>query len=1007
MANNLGTASVANGGPAAGAVVNGPRNDNATIFESILNEFKSGLKKKHRDEFQVATLQQLQQQIGEIQNKQQSERRMQNMARLGRFIEAIEEYGKVIEVFCNSSQFVPFIWVTSNFHRAFSELLGVYERIGENIPLLTQYQDLFPDNARMAKVLGYMYQDILEFHQKALRYFQQPMWGKLFDATWKNFKSDFAGPIANMETHRRLIESQASLSEIEVSRKIQLDELKRDAARVEFQEDSRRATVKNWLKPASFETDHESYSRIRAEYPNTGKWLLANENFKLWFDPYPAIPPLLWLNGMPGAGNSLVVDEARGLNHQPTVLYFYCKSGDSQRGNFVAIARGLLSQLLYQKRELLEYLHKEASISPEALLSSPKVAMELLKMAIQNCVSVYIILDGIDECPREERKFIASWFRNLVEELPPSNAESIRCLFVSQDDGFARKDFAGLSTISIRSKDNKLDIEEYSTIWAAKIKDRLKISDKTATKIITTISNTVEGMFLLAELICNNLFHQTSIHGVEVELQPDRFPNKVNKAYSRILARIMGESSEAELKDTMLLLGWLVCAKRPLKWHEIQGAKAINLDDSAIEWDQRKLQVGSKDLCGSLVKIREDQTVELVHLTAKFFLIEEHHASISVGEIRMANLCVDYLKLPGFEKDKDDYKIEIFSGYYAFMDYAIAYWVRHLEAGLVGIEEDEEEFPRELMSEYTESLGCFIEKHWASPTAPLDVSPRNSDRLELLHDAPFYVDLEQAVVSTRKQLTWYGKMKEEEIALYLPEILVQVRKAFEAVLPLIKDISRDRFKEMYGVNLYKCSRFSCSYFSNGFPTSEERDEHTKKHDRPYRCTVEGCLMALLGLATAKGLDKHMKDNHGTVADLDEEFPVEIQVARPRAAERLTIEPTISRKEIHRCNACFKVFKRKYNLQSHLVIHDPMKPFGCSTCPKRFARLSDCTRHEKSHSGIKFTCTGVLRDGSSWGCGKEFARADTLSNHHKTRLGQQCILPYLQEKELKLSFRSAR
>lgn len=103
--NNAGSAN--GGGPA-----NGPPTANALIFERILERFKAPLKKKDRDNFQMTTLPELQQAIGEIQKKQQSERRMQNMTRIGKFVEAVGEYGKVVEVFCNSSQFVPFIWVS-------------------------------------------------------------------------------------------------------------------------------------------------------------------------------------------------------------------------------------------------------------------------------------------------------------------------------------------------------------------------------------------------------------------------------------------------------------------------------------------------------------------------------------------------------------------------------------------------------------------------------------------------------------------------------------------------------------------------------------------------------------------------------------------------------------------------------------------------------------------------------------------------------------------------------
>jgi hypothetical protein len=65
------------------------------------------------------------------------------------------------------------------------------------------------------------------------------------------------------------------------------------------------------------------------------------------------------------------------------------------------------------------------------------------------------------------------------------------------------------------------------------------------------------------------------------------------------------------------LLGWLVCAKRPLKWHEIQSLKSINLDQQLVDFARHKFSVSGKDLCGSLIELREDGTLELIHTSAK------------------------------------------------------------------------------------------------------------------------------------------------------------------------------------------------------------------------------------------------------------------------------------------------------------------------------------------------------------------------------------------------------
>lgn len=173
------------------------------------------------------------------------------------------------------------------------------------------------------------------------------------------------------------------------------------------------------------------------------------------------------------------MEEAQNLPTHPTVLYFFCKNGDGERDNFTSVARSLLSQrLAHNKDILLPYYHDRYASSAEAVLSSQNTIEDLLRVSIRNCPVVYIVLDGIDECPRKERETISSWFRKLVEGLPLSNPDQIRCLFVSQDDGVARKDFARLSTIKIRSEDNKADIEQFSSEWAARIQSKFGVSDE-------------------------------------------------------------------------------------------------------------------------------------------------------------------------------------------------------------------------------------------------------------------------------------------------------------------------------------------------------------------------------------------------------------------------------------------------------------------------------------------------------------------------------------------------
>lgn len=93
-----------------------------------------------------------------------------------------------------------------------------------------------------------------------------------------------------------------------------------------------------------------------------------------------------------------------------------------------------------------------------------------------------------------------------------------------------------------------------------------------------------------------------------------------------------------------------------------------------------------------------------------------------------------------------------------------------------------------------------------------------------------------------------------------------------------------------------------------------------------------------------------------------------------------------------CSLCLKTFTRCATLNNHQRQHTGERPFRCRFCGESFAQNNDKKRHERSHGGEKaFQCGGTRSDGSSWGCGKAFARKDGLLEHHqKTVKGGQCL-----------------
>lgn len=65
------------------------------------------------------------------------------------------------------------------------------------------------------------------------------------------------------------------------------------------------------------------------------------------------------------------------------------------------------------------------------------------------------------------------------------------------------------------------------------------------------------------------------------------------------------------------LLGWLICAHRPLKLHEIQAILCFDPDEEIVDFDLYKLRIGVTDLLGPLVQVLPGDNIRLIHSTAK------------------------------------------------------------------------------------------------------------------------------------------------------------------------------------------------------------------------------------------------------------------------------------------------------------------------------------------------------------------------------------------------------
>lgn len=209
------------------------------------------------------------------------------------------------------------------------------------------------------------------------------------------------------------------------------------------------------------EDRHRTNMRLR--HPETGIWLLDDDDFIAWID---GRLPKLWLTGIPGAGKtvlaSVIIEEAwsRVEIGKIAVAYFYCDYKDTNSQDPIKILGSIATQLAQQSVEAFELLQKVyKNCHPVSRMPRSPEASSLVDAIRQMCgffEDIHLIVDGLDECGDHARE-VTSFLRQ-TDRLTKSGKD-MKIALLSRSEEVIRqqleKEFVHVQ-ISARSEDLRL-----------------------------------------------------------------------------------------------------------------------------------------------------------------------------------------------------------------------------------------------------------------------------------------------------------------------------------------------------------------------------------------------------------------------------------------------------------------------------------------------------------------------------------------------------------------------
>ncbi|KAH6907898.1 hypothetical protein BKA70DRAFT_347398 [Coprinopsis sp. MPI-PUGE-AT-0042] len=433
----------------------------------------------------------------------------------------------------------------------------------------------------------------------------------------------------------------------------------------------------------------------------------------------------MWGSGMPGAGKtifaSIVINEveasAEASERPICVCYIYFRYSDHTTATVRDFLLVLVKQTIERHADCLPIFNQVfARHIREKTLPSESELVQLLRRFNAVIAEMFYFLDALDEAPPDVQF-------DLLKKL---STLDVKIFITSRPLANLDSHFPGAHRFSIRAQDRDLELHIAKEIERSPVLQTIlnQGGPSLHEKIMLTIKEKCEGMFLHASLQLDALRGCANIYAVEKTLED--FPRQIEDVYQQTWKRIEAQAPEMAVIAKHALI-WVLCTMRSLKIEELRYAIATCPD--TYKFDCRRLVDNATlmALCRDLVNVEEGTNiVRFVHYTAKEVVKGLVSESSPYPHSLPAAVCMALLAEHGFQQTTlrlaDEHALKTALKAKPLLAYAYENWAIHAHKSL-----DD--------TSLAHRLSQFIQGCSAFPIGLSGYYPSIEDILEPLHMA--------------------------------------------------------------------------------------------------------------------------------------------------------------------------------------------------------------------------------------------------------------------------------